>query len=185
MSHSITVRLNKPASEFDAGESVGFGLKGGVKFFDRKTKTEQYTNYEASIFFKKTNQAQIDYHRKMLVEGAIVEIKGTSQAIRQFQGNNGLVLTIELLDASLGLVAMGAPKDQQSANQSQQHYNQAPPQQQQYNQAPPQQQHYNQAPPQQQHHNQAPPQHQQYNQAPPQQQQYNQAPPQQNFNQGR
>lgn len=152
MSHSITVRLNKAATEFDAGESVGFGLRAGVKFFDRLTKTEQYTNYEATIFIKKSNAAQVDYHRKMFVEGAIVEISGQQQAIRQFQGANGLSISIELLEARVGFLGMGAPKaqqnqaaqNQQQAQQAQPVYNQAP--QQSYNQAYQNQQSYNQAP---------------------------------------
>lgn len=173
MSHSITVRLNKAATEFDAGESVGFGLRAGVKFFDRLTKSEQYTNYEATIFIKKSNAAQVEYHRKMFVEGAIVEISGQQQAIRQFQGANGLSISIELLDARVGFLGIGAPKAQQ--NQAAQNQQQA---QQSYNQpAQNQQPVYNQAP--QQSYNQASQNQQSYNQA-PQQPIYNQH-PQQNY----
>lgn len=66
MSHSITIRLQNPAQEFDAGSSIGFRVKGGVKFLDPKTKAEDYTNYEAALFVSKNNAAQVDFYRKML-----------------------------------------------------------------------------------------------------------------------
>jgi hypothetical protein len=109
----------------------------------------------------------------------------------QFQGANGLNLSIEILDAKLGFVFSPTPgmaqgRPQQAMQQQQPAYNQAPAQQayqqapQAYNQAPPQPA-YNQAPVQPAY-NQAPPQPA-YNQAPAQPA-YNQAPPaQQAFNQ--
>lgn len=38
MAHSITVRLNKPAREFQAGENIGFNIRAGVQYYDRQTK---------------------------------------------------------------------------------------------------------------------------------------------------
>lgn len=150
MSTTITGKLNKQATQFQAGESTGFGLRLGVKFYDRETKTDQWTNYEAVVFAKAP--AQIQFYQSALVEGAIVEVSGDKLKIRQFQGNNGLSLSIELLDAKLGAVfapqgqAPQQPQQrqaQQPQQQPQQGYNQAPrPAQSQYNQAP--QQPYNQ-----------------------------------------
>ena len=133
MSTTITGKLNKPASQFQAGESTGFGLRLGVKFYDRESKSDQWTNYEAVVFAKAP--AQIQFYQSALVEGAIVEVSGDKLKIRQFQGNNGLSLSIELLDAKLG--AVFAPQPQAPQQQPQQGYNQAPrPAPAQYNQQP-------------------------------------------------
>ena len=145
MSTTITGKLNKAATQFQAGESTGFGLRLGVKFYDRESKSEQWTNYEAAVFAKAP--AQVQFYQQALVEGAIVEVSGDKLKIRQFQGQNGLVLSIELLDAKLG--AVFAPQGQQAAQQRPAKHPQQP-QQQAYNQAPrPAQSAYNQAPPQQ------------------------------------
>jgi hypothetical protein len=186
MATTITGKLNKAATQFQAGESTGFGLRLGVKYYDRETKMEQWCNYEAVVFAKAP--AQIQFYQQALVEGAIIEISGDKQRIRQFQGANGLNLSIEILDAKLGFVSggqgMAQGRPQQAAQPA---YNQAPAQPA-YNQAPPQPA-YNQAPapqaynqaPQQPAYNQAPAQPA-YNQAPAQPA-YNQAPAQQAYNQ--
>jgi hypothetical protein len=139
MATTVTIKLNKPAREFAAGESTAFNIQGGVRYYDRETKSEQWTNYSAAIFAKAA--AQIQFYRDALIEGAIVEVSGDKLKIRQFQGNNGLSLSIELLDAKLG--AVFAPQGQQATQQrpAQQ------PQQPAYNQSPrPAQSAYNQAP---------------------------------------
>lgn len=132
MSTTIVGKLNKAATQFQAGESTGFGIRLGVKYYDREAKADAWTNFEAVIFAKAP--AQIQFYQQVLVEGAIVEVSGDKLKIRQFQGNNGLSLSIELLDAKLGFV--NAP--QSSTNQAQQ-----PQQQRQQPQQQPQQS-YNQ-----------------------------------------
>lgn len=102
MATTITGKLNKPATQFQAGDSTGFGIRLGVKYFDRDTKADAYTNYEAVVFAKAP--AQVQFYQNALVEGAVVEVTGDKLKIRQFQGNNGLSLSIELLDAKLGFV---------------------------------------------------------------------------------
>lgn len=52
MAHSITVRLNKPAREFQAGENIGFNIRAGVQYYDRQTKKKEWTNYSAAVFAK-------------------------------------------------------------------------------------------------------------------------------------
>ena len=103
MATSITGKLNKHATIFPAGESTGFGIRIGVKYYDRETKTEQWTNYQAVVFAKAA--AQVQFYQQALVEGAIVEVSGDKQRIKQFQGQNGLLLSIEILDAKLGFVS--------------------------------------------------------------------------------
>lgn len=135
MSHTITGKLNKAATQFQAGDATGFGIRLGVKYYDRETKKDEYCNYEAVIFAKAP--AQVQFYQNVLVEGAIVEVSGDKQKIRQFQGQNGLSLSIELLDAKLGFVfspnQQPGQQPQRQAQQPQQGYNQ-PPQR----QAPPQ-----------------------------------------------
>lgn len=167
MATTITGRLNKAATQFQAGESVGFGLRIGVKYYDRDTKADAWTNYEVAIFAKAP--AQVQFYQQALVEGAIVEVTGDKQRIRQFQGANGLQLSIEILDAKLGFV--GTPSLPQQQNMPQQQQQQRPaPQQQAYNQQQRPQQAYQ--PAQQQHYHQQA--QQPYNQAP--QQPYNHNP---------
>jgi len=119
MATTITGKLNKPATQFQAGDSTGFGIRLGVKYFDRETKSDAYTNYEAVVFAKQP--AQVQFYQSALVEGAVVEVTGDKLKIRQFQGNNGLSLSIELLDAKLGFVyAPQAAQQQRPAQQPQQ-----------------------------------------------------------------
>ena len=49
MAHTIVGKLNKNASIFQAGESTGFGVRLGVKYYDRETQQNEWTNYEAAI----------------------------------------------------------------------------------------------------------------------------------------
>lgn len=119
MATTITGKLNKPATQFQAGDSTGFGIRLGVKFYDRETKADAYTNFECVVFAKAP--AQVQFYQNALVEGAVVEVTGEKLKIRQFQGNNGLSLSIELLDAKLGFVyAPQAAQQQRPAPQPQQ-----------------------------------------------------------------
>jgi len=117
MATTVTFKLNKDATQFQAGESVGFGIRGGVKYYDRQTKQDDWCNYETVIFAKQ--QKQVEFYQSALVAGSIVEVTGQKQRIKQFQGNNGLSLSIELLDASIGFIGTaGAPQAQgQQMNQ--------------------------------------------------------------------
>jgi single-stranded DNA-binding protein len=125
MATTITGKLNKAANQFQAGESTGFNINVGVCYYDRETKSDQWTNYSAVIFAKAP--AQVQFYQQVLVEGAVVEVSGDKLKIRQFQGQNGLSLSIELLDAKLGFVH--AP--QQAPAQQPQQQRQQPQQQQQ------------------------------------------------------
>jgi single-strand DNA-binding protein len=102
MATTIVGKLNKAATQFQAGESTGFGIRLGVKFYDREAKADAWTNYEAVVFAKAP--AQVQFYQQVLIEGAVVEVSGDKLKIRQFQGQNGLSLSIELLDAKLGFV---------------------------------------------------------------------------------
>lgn len=137
MATTITGKLNKAATQFQAGDSTGFGLRLGVKYYDRETKTDQYTNFEAAIFAK--NHAQVDFYQSALVEGAIVEVTCDKIKIRQYQGQNGLSLSIEMLDAKLGYVMNPnqAPRQQAPQQGFNQQQSQAQQQLQRQRQAPP------------------------------------------------
>jgi len=117
MSTTVTFKLNKAAHQFQAGESVGFGIRGGVQYYDRETKSKEWTNYETAVFVR--NPAQVQFYQEALVAGSVVEVTGKSQKIRQFQGQNGLLLSIEILEASIGYIhkAEGQPQYQQAPQQ--------------------------------------------------------------------
>lgn len=152
--HSITGKLNKDARQFQAGDSTGFGIRLGVKYRDPKTKQDEWTNYQAVIFAKAPGQIQ--FYQNVLVAGSVIEVSAEQLKIDTFNGDNGPVVSIDMLNARLGFVFTG---DQQPSQQQQpQQY--AHQQQQQY--AHQQQQQYA--------HQQQSPQHnqQQYNQQPQQ-----------------
>jgi len=102
MSISVTGKLNKPANQFQAGSSQGFGFRLGVKFYNRETKEDEWTNYEAVVFAKEG--AQANFYKQVLVKGSIVEVSGSGCQIRTFNGNNGPVNSISILDAKLGFI---------------------------------------------------------------------------------
>jgi len=145
MAHTIVGKLNQAATQFQAGDGTGFGVRIGVQYYDRETKQKEWTNYEAVIF---ANQAaQIQFYQSSLVEGSVVELSGESIKIKTFDGQNGQKITLELINARLGYVHTG----QNQNNQSQGGYapqQQAP--QQQYQQAPQQSYQQPQNAPQQQ-----------------------------------
>lgn len=132
MGITVTGKLNKAATQFAAGESTGFGVRIGVKYYDRELKADAWTNYEAVIFAKAP--AQVQFYQSVLVEGSVIEITGTKQRIRQFQGQTGLQLSIEILDAQLGVAYSPPLPGTQPAPQQQQQ--QRPPMQQQQQRPP-------------------------------------------------
>lgn len=139
MAISITGKLNKAANQFQAGESTGFGVRLGVRYYDRETQQNEYTNYEAVIFAKAP--AQVQFYQQALVEGSVIELSGTTQKIKSFDGQNGQILSIEIHDAKLGFVHTGNQPQQQQQQQNQGYPNapQQQYQQQQRQQAPQQQ----------------------------------------------
>ena len=100
MSTTITIKLNKDAHQFQAGESAGFGIRGGVQFYNRDTKAKEWTNYEAAVFVR--NPGQVQFYQDNLREGSIVQITGQTERIKQFDGNNGPIFSSEVIDASIG-----------------------------------------------------------------------------------
>jgi len=154
MATTITGKLNKDASQFQAGESTGFGIRLGVKYYDRETKADAWTNYEAVVFAKAP--AQVQFYQQVLVKDSVVEVSGDKIKIRQYQGNSGLSLSVEILEAKLGAVfaAQASAPAQQPVQQQR-----PAPAQQPAHQAPPQgyQPHMGNSPMQQGMHNQAGP----------------------------
>ena len=155
MATTITGKLNKPANIFQAGDSTGFGIRLGVKYRDPKTKQDDWCNYSAVLFAK--SAGQIQFYTDALVAGAIVEVTAEQLKIDSFQGNESVMLTIDMLNARLGYVFSGQAQQQQAAPQQQQggYAQQAPQQQGGYQQQSPQQGGFNnqpqqQTPPQQQ-----------------------------------
>ncbi len=143
MATTITIKLNKDASVFQAGESQGFGIRGGVQYYDRETKQKEWTNYEAAIFAKPGPQA--DFYAQTLLAGSVVEVTCKQLKIKSFDGTNSTMLSLEMIDASLGMIHTAQAAPQQG--QAQGGYNQ--PQQAQRPQNQPQQQNQGYQQPQQ------------------------------------
>jgi len=148
MATTITGKLNKPANMFQAGESTGFGIRLGVKYRDPKTKEDAWCNYSAVIFAK--SAGQIQFYQNALIEGSVVEVTAEQLKVDSFQGNDGVMLTIDMLNARLGYIHTAQAAPQQQSQQApmqqggyQQQNQQAPQQQAQYNQGDG----YNQQPP--------------------------------------
>lgn len=101
MTTCVTGKLTQDASQFKVtDETVGFGLRIGVKYYDRDLKSDAWTNYECAIFAK--SPAQIELYQKHLIKGAVVELSADKLRIKTFNGSNGPQYSIELLDARLG-----------------------------------------------------------------------------------
>ena len=159
MSHSITAKLNQAAREHANQNGVTFFVSLGEKNYNFKTKTNEYTNYDAALFAK---DGQIDFYRSALVEHAIIEVSG-SGVIVELDPTGQYKPKLVLQDAKLGFVnspqgqqAQQAPSQGGYAQQAPQpHYQgSVAPQGQQGQQPPPQNQqqgaHQYQAPQQQQ-----------------------------------
>lgn len=136
MSHTIVGKLNKDARQFQAGDSTGFGIRLGVKFRDPKTKQDEWTNYQAVIFAKAPGQIQ--FYQNVLVAGSVIEVSAEQLKIDTFNGDNGPIVSIDMLNARLGYVHTGDQGQPQQQQQQQQYQ----PQQQQGYGSPQQQQQY-------------------------------------------
>ena len=103
MSVTVTGKLNKAANQFQAGDGKGFGIRLGVRFYNRATKEQVYTNYEAVIFAKE-GSARLISTASALVEGSLVEVSGSGRQIMTFEGSNGPINSISILDSKRGYV---------------------------------------------------------------------------------
>jgi len=136
MSTTITGKLNKAANQFQAGDSTGFSVRLGVKYRDPKTKQDEWTNYQAVIFAKAPGQIQ--FYQNALIEGAVIEVTCEQLKIDSYDGTNGTMLSIDMLNARLGYVFSGTQQPQQQAAPQQGYIPPQPQQvpQQQYQQQP-------------------------------------------------
>ena len=98
MSHSVTAKLNRPANEFAGQNGVTFFVGLGEKNYDFKEKKNVYTNYDAALFAK---DAQIEFYRSALIEGAIITVSGTGLILDM---SNAQYPKLSIQDAKLGFV---------------------------------------------------------------------------------
>ena len=108
MSISVTGKLNRAANQFQAGDGKGFGVRVGVRFWNRETSANEYTNYEAVVFAKEG--AQSSFYESALQEGTIIEISGHGCQIKTFEGSSGPVHSISILGAKLGYIGASQPQ---------------------------------------------------------------------------
>jgi len=109
MAHTVPFKLQKAAHEFQAGESTGFGIRCGIKVKNPSTKQDEWTNYEAAVFAK--SPAAIEFYRANLIEGALVVVSGEKILVKQYQGQQGLQITLALQNATIEAVATGRAPD--------------------------------------------------------------------------
>lgn len=116
MAHTVVGKLSKAANEIPAQDgTIGFSIRIGEQYYDRESKTKKWTNYQAVVFAKQ--QAQIDFYRQSLVEGAIVAVTGDALRIDEYHGQNGVSLSLELQNARVGNVYSQQPQQQGYATQ--------------------------------------------------------------------
>tara|TARA_Y100000310_G_scaffold334189_1_gene413338 strand:- start:529 stop:1044 length:516 start_codon:yes stop_codon:yes gene_type:complete len=124
MSHTVTAKLNQAAREHRNQNGVTFFVSLGEKNYDFKQKANVWTNYDAALFAK---DAQIDFYRSSLVEGAIVSVSATGIILDASDPQYKPKLVLQ--DAKLGFV--NSPNRQAPAQQSEGYQQQAPAPQQQ------------------------------------------------------
>lgn len=114
--HVVPFKLKENAKEFQVGEYIGFGIRTGIKYPDKKNG-DQWTNYQAAIFAK--SPAQIDFYRSNLIAGALVVVSSDYLAVETFQGQNGVQTSIKMVNANVKSVHNGRAPDaaQQAYNQ--------------------------------------------------------------------
>ena len=81
------------------------------------------------------DQRQIDYYAGNLIEGAVVTVSGESIAVEEFQGQQGLVITLALNNARIEYIA--PPSQVRAPDAAQQAYNQGASQPAQNQKVPP------------------------------------------------
>ena len=92
MSHSLTVCIVQAPKRIQENGKSGLQLRGVIRFFDRKTKSELETEYIAEIFGKSPKESLM--LEGQLSPGAIVKIFGNSQRIVKEENK----FLIEILD---------------------------------------------------------------------------------------
>lgn len=133
MAHTIPFKLKENAREFAAGESLGFSIRTGIKCKNPSTGEEVWANYECALFAKTDNA--INFYRSNLIAGAMAVVSAEKLMPKTFDGQNGLSITLVMLNARMDAVHTGQQYDQ--APQPQRPPQNAPQPQQQAQQRPP------------------------------------------------
>ncbi len=84
MAHSITVRLNKPAREFQAGGKYRIQHPCWRSVLRSPDKKKEWTNYSTVVFAKPG--AQADYYRSVLVEVALWKLPEKTSGLMFIRG---------------------------------------------------------------------------------------------------
>ena len=114
----VSSKLRKPASEFQAGKSIGFGVSLSSSHYNHKTKTKEWTNYRATIF--SSNTQQIEFLRGALRPDAVVTVSAREHYIDEFQGNDGMTMrVIAMQDCHIDFIQYDQNKAQQHMAQQQ------------------------------------------------------------------
>lgn len=112
MSHTVTAKLNQPARQHQGSAGTTFFVSLGEKNYNHKTKTNEWTNYDAALFAK---DAQVQFYADALVENAIVSVSGTGIILDASNPEYKPKLVIQ--DAKLGFVHSPQGTQQQPVQQ--------------------------------------------------------------------
>lgn len=123
MSHTVTAKLNQPARQHQGQAGTTFFVSLGEKNYNHKTKTNEWTNYDAALFAK---DAQVQFYSDALVENAIVSVSGTGIILDA--SNTEYKPKLMIQDAKLCFVH--SPQGAQQQPAAQQGFQQAPQKQQ-------------------------------------------------------
>jgi len=74
MSHTVTAKLNQAARQHQGNAGTTFFVSLGEKNYNHKTKTNEWTNYDAALFAK---DAQVAFYASALVEYSVISVTGT------------------------------------------------------------------------------------------------------------
>ena len=118
MSHTVVAKLNQAARQHQGQAGTTFFVSLGEKNYNHKTKTNEWTNYDAALFAK---DAQVQFYSDALVENAIVSVSGTGIILDASNPEYKPKLVIQ--DAKLGFVH--SPQGAQQQKPAQQGYQQA------------------------------------------------------------
>lgn len=153
MAHSVTCKLNKDANQHQTDKGTIFFVSLGEKVYNRKTNSNEYTNYEAALF---ASAAQVAHYTTTLVSGTVIEVSGTG-ILMDPPTDPKYKARLIIQDAKLGYTFSPDGGQPQRAPQQQaapQQYQQAPQQAPQQYQQPHMQQQAPQQPQQPQYENQ-------------------------------
>jgi len=113
----ITSKLNKSAIERQSKNGYVFIVNMGKQEYDRQANSKIWVNYSAALY---ATEKQLQFYRDVLVQGAIIEVKG-SGVLPRIWGDNNDKITLDIQNPTLGYTYQpGSPMPDNMKPQQQQ-----------------------------------------------------------------